>query len=83
MIGNAQFLLQAGFLFLYKWYYFSYFYNVIALSFSPWMQGLKAVNSFKYVCTSAAFSVKSPGLNLAPVVVGTMKDRSCSSDLIG
>lgn len=45
-------------------------------------KGLKELIKLN-ACTSAVFSVKSPGLNLMPVVVGIMRDRSCSSDLTG
>lgn len=41
--------MHASLLFLYEWYYFKCFYDVIALSFSPQVQEVKAVNSVKCV----------------------------------
>lgn len=35
------------------------------------------------VYISAVFSLKRPGLNLTPVVVGTVRARSCPSEFIG
>lgn len=46
------------------------------------MQGVKVVISVKCVYLCCVQSEK-PVLNLTPVVVGTLRDRSCSSELIG
>lgn len=70
--------------FLYEPYYFNYFYDFIALSFAPQGQGVKAVNLVKCLCLHCIQIVfRRPILNQTPIVVETMRDRSCSLEFTG
>lgn len=82
MIGNAQSSCMLVFSSYISDTTSATFIMLLPFRLVPGCKGLKQLIQLN-VCTSAVFSLKRPGLNLIPVVVGTMRDRSCSSELIG